>query len=184
MAIWPGSTRGTFARLVLPHLAAAYDLARWLVRDPADAQDVVQEALLRAWRGFDGLRGSEARPWLLTIVRHCAYRHLAKVRRATDNVVPFDEALHATAGAVGWDGGEPNPERSAASRAELRQLRLALLTLPIAQREAVVLRELHGLDYREIAAAQGVPIGTVMSRLARGRAALREALARRREEMA
>jgi RNA polymerase sigma factor (sigma-70 family) len=163
-----------FEALVMPHLPAAYDLARWLVGGSPEAQDVVQEACVRALRGFEGLRGDDARPWLLAIVRNCALRHIARRQRAA-NVIAFDEALHGHAEAA----SQPGPERQAEARAAGRALHDALDELPPAFREAVVLRELHGLSYREIAQVQDVPAGTVMSRLARGRALLRAALQRR-----
>lgn len=163
-----------FEALVMPHLPAAYDLARWLVGGSAEAQDVVQDACLRALRGFDGLRGDDARPWLLAIVRNCAWRHIAGRRRAA-NVIAFDEVLHGQ----GEIGSQPGPERHAEARAAGRTLHAALAELPAAFREAIVLRELHGLSYREIALVQNAPAGTVMSRLARGRALLRAALDRR-----
>jgi RNA polymerase sigma-70 factor (ECF subfamily) len=162
---------GRFAALVLPHLDAAFNLARWLVRDPHDAQDVVQDALVRALRHFDGFRGGDPRPWLLAIVRNAAFAWLG-ARRPGEVEVPDDELDAALAG--GTPSGDP--ETLAIRRAERREIDAAIAALPIAFREAVVLRELEELSYRDIARITGVPIGTVMSRLSRGRHLLAEAL--------
>ena len=160
-----------FAASVLPHLDAAYNLARWLVRDPHDAQDVVQDALVRALRHFDGFRGGDPRPWLLAIVRNAAFAWLG-ARRPGEVEVPDDELDAALA--VGAPPGDP--ETLAIRRAERREIDAAIATLPIAFREAVVLRELEELSYRDIARITDVPIGTVMSRLSRGRRLLADAL--------
>ncbi len=173
--------RRRFERLALPHLDAAYNLARWLTRDDQDAQDVVQEAVLRALRYFAGFHGEQARPWLLQIVRHTTWSWLERNRPG--EVVPFDEALHddggpdAASGAWGL-AAPPSPEPSAvlARHADRTRLHAALAGLPIVFREALVLRELEDLSYQEIARIAGVPVGTVMSRLSRGRALLRRAL--------
>ncbi len=163
-----------FEDVVLPHLDDAYTLARYLVRDEHDAQDVVQDACLRALRHFETLRG-DGRAWLLAIVRNCA-RTWYRGRRAAAATTEFDEELHS---------GEP--DRAAAdarlARGEAREtLRQALDGLAPEFREVIVLRELSGLSYQEIAEATGSPIGTVMSRLARGRQKLLEALGPRVEE--
>ena len=160
-----------FAASVLPHLDAAYNLARWLVRDAHDAQDVVQDALVRALRHFDGFRGGDPRPWLLAIVRNAAFAWLG-ARRPGDVEVPDDELDAALA-----DGAPPSdPESLAIRRAERREIDAAIAALPIAFREAVVLRELEELSYRDIARITDVPIGTVMSRLSRARHLLAVAL--------
>jgi RNA polymerase sigma-70 factor (ECF subfamily) len=163
--------QGRFAASVLPHLDAAYNLARWLVRDAHDAQDVVQDALVRALRHFDGFRGGDARPWLLAIVRNAAFAWLG-ARRPGEAEVPDDELDAALA-----VGAPPSdPEALAIRRAERREIDAAIAALPIAFREAVVLRELEELSYRDIARITDVPIGTVMSRLSRGRNLLADAL--------
>ena len=163
--------QGRFAASVLPHLDAAYNLARWLVRDAHDAQDVVQDALVRALRHFDGFRGGDPRPWLLAIVRNAAFAWLGS-RRPGEVEVPDDELDAALA-----VGAPPSdPESLAIRRAERREIDAAIAALPIAFREAVVLRELEELSYRDIARITDVPIGTVMSRLSRARHLLAVAL--------
>ena len=160
-----------FAASVLPHLDAAYNLARWLVRDAHDAQDVVQDALVRALRHFDGFRGGDPRPWLLAIVRNAAFAWLG-ARRLGKVEVPDDELDAALA-----VGAPPSdPESLAIRRAERREIDAAIAALPIALREVVVLREIEELSYRDIARITDVPIGTVMSRLSRGRRLLADAL--------
>jgi RNA polymerase sigma-70 factor (ECF subfamily) len=160
-----------FAAAVLPHLDAAYNLARWLVRDAHDAQDVVQDALVRALRHFDGFRGGDPRPWLLAIVRNAAFAWLG-ARRPGEVEVPDDELDAALA-----VGAPPSdPESLAIRRAERREIDAAIAALPIAFREALVLRELEELSYRDIARITDVPIGTVMSRLSRARHLLATAL--------
>ena len=167
-------TRGSatpegFDDVVLPHLDAAYNLARWLVQNPHDAEDIVQEAYLRAWKFFGGYRGGDSRAWVLRIVRNASYSFLEK-NRAADLAVEFDEALHAT------DLGPRDAEATLLQSADNRALREALKELPVNFREVLILRELEGMSYKEIAEVTGVPIGTVMSGLARGRAQLRERL--------
>ena len=168
---------GRFERLVLPHLDAAYNLARWLTRDDHDAEDVVQEAFARALRYFDSLREGDARAWLLAIVRNTGYTWLEKNRPA--EVVALEDS-----GLVGADGEvaghaappEANPEVVVLLSAQRKLVNQALEELPIAYREVLVMRELEDLSYKEIAQIAGVPIGTVMSRLARGREVLRKTL--------
>jgi RNA polymerase sigma-70 factor, ECF subfamily len=156
-----------FETLALQHLDAAYNLARWLVRNDDDANDIVQDAYLRAMRAFDGFRGDNARPWLLAIVRNTAFTWLRK-NRPSDVHVPYEEDIHGDARAEG--GPEPQtPEHHALRTENRRAINEALARLPVEMREAVVLRELEDLSYREIAAVQAIPIGTVMSRLSRGR---------------
>ena len=161
-----------FAASVLPHLDAAYNLARWLVRDAHDAQDVVQDAMLRALRHFEGLRGVDARPWLLAIVRNAAWTWL-KARRPAELVELSDDELDA---ALASDAPDMNPESLAIRRTERLAIDTAIASLPIAFRETLILRELEELSYREIAQVLDVPIGTVMSRLARARALLARTL--------
>jgi RNA polymerase sigma-70 factor (ECF subfamily) len=151
-----------FERQVLPHLDAAYNLARLLMRKDQDAEDVVQEAALRAFRFFDSFRGENSRAWFLSIVRNTAFTALKRNRMDEETVV-FDEELH----------GEQVPQLDpgiSLDRAQDRQtVRAAIEQLPTEFREAITLRELEGMSYKEIADIAGVPIGTIMSRLARAR---------------
>ena len=167
-----------FQEIALPHLDAAYNLARWLARNDDDAQDIVQEAFLRAFKSFAGFRGASGRPWLLTIVRNTCYTWLREHRAALLEV-PYDDEL---AGADAYpDRGDGNPEAILASTEDRRLFDAALGALPIEFREAVVLRDVEDLSYKEIANVAAIPIGTVMSRLARGRRMLFAELTRRRE---
>ena len=151
-----------FERTVLPHLHAAYNVARWLTRNDQDAEDVVQEAYLRAWKFFGSFRGGESRPWLLTIVRRTCYSWLQH-NRAQEPVTAFDDEHHSVA------NEEANPETLLLHRVQAQELRQALEALPLAFREVIILRELEDCSYKEIAAIADVPLGTVMSRLARAR---------------
>lgn len=166
-----------FEQLALQHLEAAYNLAFWLVRSRQDAEDVVQEAYLRALRAFAGFHGDDMRPWLLAIVRHTAYRWLNS-RRRSSNVISIEEAYagYNDRGPAELATHEPNAEARLIGAAEHDYLLRALAQLPAAFREVVVLREIEGLTYREIAAVTGAPIGTIMSRLSRGRRDLRQTL--------
>ena len=151
-----------FERQVLPHLDAAYNLARFLLRNDQDAEDVVQEAALRAFRFFESFRGENSRAWFLSIVRNTAFTAL-KRNRMNEETVVFDEELH---------GGQIPPLDAglALDRAHDRQtVRAAIEQLPAEFREAITLRELEGMSYKEVADIVGVPIGTIMSRLARAR---------------
>ena len=168
----PGQAGG-FEEVVLPHLDAAYNLARWLVRKPQDAEDIVQEAYLRAFKFFGGYQGGDARSWVLKIVRNTSYSFLEKNRPA-ELAEEFDEEVHM---AVVEQAGA---ETALLQSADSRMLREALDELPVNFREVIVLRELEGLAYKEIAEVKGVPIGTVMSSLARARTQLRERLIRLR----
>jgi len=161
--------RARFEALAVPHLDAAYNLARWLSRDDHDAADIVQDAFLRAFDAFDNLRGDDARPWLLAIVRNTCFGWLARNRPALR--ITFDEELHAE------PDPEADPERIALRAQDRERIDRALARLPIVFREVIVLRELEDLAYREIAQVLDAPIGTVMSRLARGRRLLAAALA-------
>jgi len=179
-------TAGTrFEAAVLPHLDAAYNLARWLTRDDHAAQDVVQEAYLRALKFFGSFRGGDGKGWILAIVRNTCFDWL-KQRRAQDLHEPFDEEIHTPdydrAGRT-MGGAAGNPENSAVSSITAERLDAALGQLPADYREALVLRELEGLSYKEIATITNVPIGTVMSRLARAREQLRKRLHLEREEL-
>jgi RNA polymerase sigma factor (sigma-70 family) len=159
--------RRRFEAQALPHMDAAYNLARWLARSPGDADDIVQDAMLRAWRAFDGFRGGDIRPWLLTIVRNCWRSAGAETKRRAHAPLPEEEGdvLVST---------EADPETVAVAASERRKLNEAVALLPDEFREALILREIEDMSYREIAEMTGVPIGTVMSRLARARALLRE----------
>jgi RNA polymerase sigma-70 factor (ECF subfamily) len=156
---------------LLPHLDAAYNLARWLVRNETDAHDVVQESYLRAFRYADGLRGADGRAWLLTIVRNTAYTWL---RRRRTEELPATDTLADDADPTALD-----PAVALVRHADRTMVREAIEALPIEFREAIVLREIEGLTYKEIAAVIDVPLGTVMSRLARARARLHRELSRR-----
>jgi RNA polymerase sigma-70 factor (ECF subfamily) len=161
-----------FQAMVVPYLDAAYNLAHWLTRDDADAQDVVQEAMLRALRYFDSFHGADARVWLLAIVRNTFYTLRAKhaPEAARD---PLDEESHPLV------DPQPSPETVALLAVDVGSLQDALARLPAAWREVLVLRELEECSYKEIAAITGQKIGTVMSRLARARERLREELTHR-----
>ena len=165
-----------FERAVLPYLDAAYNLARWLTRNDEDAQDVVQEAVLRAFRYFDSMKDTDARAWLLAIVRNTGYTWLEKNRPS--ELVAFDEGAMAMEieNSVHRISPETNPEVILLQGAQRKLVAQALEDLPVAYREVLVLRELEDLSYKEIAHIAGVPIGTVMSRLARGREVLRRML--------
>jgi RNA polymerase sigma-70 factor (ECF subfamily) len=160
----------SFEETVLPHLSAAYNLARWLTRNDQDAEDAVQEAYLRAFRSFDGFRGvSEGRAWLLTIVRNTCYTRL-KQDRMTELTDAFDEEIHGVEDEVG------NPEALLVEKANVQRLRRALEELPAEFREVIVLRELEDMSYSQIAELVAIPMGTVMSRLARARQRLQQLL--------
>ncbi|MGC3962812.1 MAG: sigma-70 family RNA polymerase sigma factor [Rhodocyclaceae bacterium] len=156
-----------FEALVLPHMHSAYDFARWLTHNDQDARDIVQDAFLRAFRFFDGFHGSDARPWLLSIVRNTFYTWYEQNRMYCARAEVFDEVIHGQsldATAVSND-----PEALLIRRERNAQVAGAVRQLRIEYREVIVLRELEDLAYREIANIVGVPIGTVMSRLARAR---------------
>lgn len=168
--------RERFERLMLPHLDAAYTLARWLMRDEERAREAVQEACLRALRYFASFRGEDGRPWLLGIVRNACYEMLQREQHAAASL--DEEALEEHAVGPGTVRVLPvNPEAAAIDRARREAVRRCLEEMPFCYREVLVLRELHGCPYREIAAIAGVPIGTVMSRLARARRLLLAKLA-------
>ena len=160
--IEPTAKAMNFEEAVMPHMDAAYNLARWLTRNDADAQDMVQEAFLRALRFFSGFRGTDARAWLLTIVRNTCYTWLRR-NRSPELSCDFDELVLAR------ESEGPDPETEQLKKAQAQMVNEAIEKLPIEFREVVVLRELEELSYKEIALVLGVPIGTVMSRLARAR---------------
>jgi RNA polymerase sigma-70 factor (ECF subfamily) len=165
--------RHSFDLLMLPHMDAAWNLARWLMRNDHDAEDVVQDAFVRAWRFYDGFHGSQSRPWLLAIVRNTAYSWMEKNRGGHE--LEDDDRI---------DEGDVDigPEALAIRGDEKRRLNVALDLLPAQYREVIVLRELEDFSYREIAQIAAIPVGTVMSRLARGRKLLTNLLAAGRKE--
>jgi RNA polymerase sigma-70 factor (ECF subfamily) len=159
-----------FEQLILPHLDAGYNLARWLTGNDRDAEDVTQEACLRALKFFAGFRGGNARAWFLTVVRHTTWTWMRRERGAREEM-EFDEELH------GGEDLSTNPETVLMRKADVEAVRQAIEALPPEFREVLVLRELEGCAYKEIAEIAGIPVGTVMSRLARARAQLQAALA-------
>ena len=170
------SSNADFEALVLEHLGAAYNLARWLMRNPHDAEDAVQDACIRALRGFGGYDGGSAEAWLLTIVRNVCLtrlRHSAspKVVRLDDVMAQVD-VISATRG----EGSPDSPDTQLIAKLDRNRVSQAIARLPEGFREVVVLREIEELSYQDIASIVGVPIGTVMSRLARGRERLRALL--------
>jgi RNA polymerase sigma-70 factor, ECF subfamily len=158
-----------FERAIFPHLDAAYNLARWLMRNEQDAQDIAQEAYLRALRFFPGFRGGDPRAWLLKIVRNTCYTWL-HVNRPLQDAAEFDESLFRS------DSCAPNPEEVVLQKDSDTLVRKALEKLPPNFREVIILRELEGMSYREIADITGMPAGTVMSSLSRARGCLRQLL--------
>ena len=168
------SNRKAFETLVLPHLDAAYNLARWLLRSDQAAEDAVQEASLRAFRYIDALRGDDARPWLLGIVRNACFTMLERQRNGPD-LVDFDTAeFEAALGAA--PGSASDPVAHLQRRRARVEIDAAIRALSPPLREVIVLREFEELDYAQIASIAAVPIGTVMSRLSRAREKLRAAL--------
>lgn len=163
--------QGDFERVMLPHLDSAHNLARWLVRDPSIAEDVVQDAYERACKYFAGFRGGSGRAWLLQIVRNTAYSALKVQQRGAS----VSSGTHADdEDGVDMDLPDPNPgpEATLAQRQDLAALDVALNALPVAWRECLLLREVEALSYKEMARIMNVPIGTVMSRLSRARQSL------------
>ena len=172
-----------FRRIVMPHIDEAYRLAHWLTGNRTDAEDVVQDASLRAFRAIREYAGGNARSWVLSIVRNTAYSWLRKNRSSAVVIVEDLEAVER-------ERAEPveiqveTPEASLIAKADAEQLRTAIAALPMPFRETLVLRDLEGLDYREIAEATQVPIGTVMSRLARARRKLMSIIAQSDDRVA
>jgi len=161
--------RKHFEQTVLPHLDAAYNLARWLIGEPQDAEDVVQESILRAFRFFEGFRGDDARAWLLTIVRNTAYTWLRE-NRSQKGIMSFDDDQ------VSIDTPSTDSEELLIQTLDQESLHQAIAALPVEFREMVILHDLEGLAYKEIALIVKIPIGTVMSRLSRARKRLYEQL--------
>ena len=161
-----------FEETIMPHLDAGYNLARWLTRNEHDAQDVAQDAFLRAFKFFGGFHGGNSRSWLLSIVRNTAYTWLQKNRRQEVATV-FDEEVHDI------EDTSSSPEALLLKNSDRQEIMRALEELPVEFREVMVLRELEGMSYKEIAEMAEVPIGTVMSRLARARKQLQQALGQR-----
>jgi RNA polymerase sigma-70 factor (ECF subfamily) len=158
-----------FEQAVLPHLDATYNLARWLMRNEQDAQDAVQEAYLRAFRFFPGFRGGDARAWLMKIVRNTCYTCL-RANRPMQDATEFDETV------LILDSQPPNLEQAALQNDSDSSVRRAVEGLPTSFREVLILREIEGMSYKEIAEITGMPTGTVMSSLSRARSRLRQAL--------
>jgi RNA polymerase sigma factor (sigma-70 family) len=174
--------RSQFSTVVTPHLSDAFTMALWLTGDRADAEDIVQEACLRAFRAIATYSGGSARAWVLTIVRNTAYSWLRKNRRAEFIAVDdlaADERELAERGANIYDLISADPESELIARADAARLRVAIERLPPKFREAIVLRDIQGLEYAEIAEVASIPLGTVMSRLARARRQLIAAIGQR-----
>ena len=172
-----GEERRRFEETFLPYLDAAYNLARWIVQHDQDAQDVVQEAYLRAFKGYHGFRGGNGRAWLLTIVRNTAYNWISR-HAADEKLVPYEEEKHAEIVSFNESTKEIVSEK-------LKEyLQSALRRLPTQLREIVILYEVEGLSYKELALALGLPPGTVMSRLSRARRRLQQEFAQVRSSEA
>ena len=169
-----------FAEVFLPHLVDAFRLARWLAGSRIDAEDIVQEASLRAFKAIRGFSGGDSRAWVLTIVRNTSYSWLSKNRPSA--VVLKDDIDQGVRDRIdrSADAEEETPETVLIAKIEAQEVRKAMTALPIPFREVLVLREIHGLDYRAIAEVSAIPIGTVMSRLARARRLLLAAVSRGR----
>jgi len=160
-----------FERTMLVHQHAAYNLALWLMRDPADAEDIVQTAYVKAFEHFASFRGGNAAGWMLTIVRNTAYNWLQKAKR-NSNLISFDEVLHSNTEHSQPSFATMNPEETLSAIASGTQIMAAIERLPVEYREVFFLREIEGFSYQEIAETTQVPKGTVMSRLSRARAQL------------
>ena len=167
--------RQRFEQIMLVHHRAAYNLALWLLRDPADAEDIVQTAYLKAFDHFDSFQGGNAAGWILTIVRNTAY-NLLQSKKRNSNLVSFDEALHGGSEFGQSSFSTLNPEETLIAIATGTQIMEAIERLPVEYREVFFLREIEGYSYQEIAETTQVPKGTVMSRLSRARAQLQKLL--------
>jgi len=164
-----------FEQSVLPHLDAAYNLARWLTRNEHDAEDMAQESYLRAFKFFDGFHGTDARAWLLAIVRNTCYTWLQQ-NRGRETMASFDEEIHTI------ENEASNPAKLVLKSDDREMLKQALEELPVEFREVVVLRDLEELSYKQVAEIANIPLGTVMSRLARARERLKRLLCARLKE--
>ena len=162
MQLQGADERARFEQALLPHLDAAYNLARWLTRDDHDAEDVVQEAYVRALKSFGGFHGVDGRAWLLAIVRNACYTWLQR-KQVRQPATAFDEEIHS------GDAGAVTPVTLLLQDEDKQAVHRAVEELPVDLRLVIVLRELEGMSYKEIAAIAGIPMGTVMSRLARAR---------------
>ena len=169
-----GGNMARFEAMVLPHLDSAYNLARWMTRDASDAEDIAQEAMLRAFRFFDGFRGQDARVWLMTIVRNTYLSWIGR-KMPKQNSTEFDERLHTDIEAT------LTPESHMIRQTTVDQVRRGIEHLPPEYREVILMRELEQMSYKEIAAITHSPLGTVMSRLARARSMLRQLIAGERK---
>jgi RNA polymerase sigma-70 factor, ECF subfamily len=165
------NTLARFEEVILPHMDAAYNLARWLTRNDHDAEDLVQESYLRAFKFFGSFHGANARGWLLTIVRNTCYTWFRE-NRAEELTTSFNEEIHST------EADPFDPQKLLLQRESSQLLKQALEELPLEFREVLVLRELEGLSYKEIAVIVDIPPGTVMSRLARARTRLKQCLSK------
>jgi RNA polymerase sigma-70 factor (ECF subfamily) len=165
------NTLARFEEVILPHMDAAYNLARWLARNDHDAEDLVQESYLRAFKFFGSFHGANARGWLLTIVRNTCYTWFRE-NRAEELTTSFNEEIHST------EADPFDPQKLLLQRESSQLLKQALEELPLEFREVLVLRELEGLSYKEIAVIADIPPGTVMSRLARARTRLKQCLSK------
>jgi RNA polymerase sigma factor (sigma-70 family) len=172
-----GEERRRFEEIFLPFLDAAYNLARWIVQHDQDAQDIVQEAYMRAFKGYHGFRGGNGRAWLLTIVRNTAYTWINR-HAADEKLVPYEEEKHASIISFNQPGNEIVNEK------RKEYLQSALERLPTEFREIIILYELEGLSYKELALTLGLPVGTVMSRLSRARRRLQQEFAQFRNSEA
>jgi len=164
-----------FEQSILPHLDAAYNLARWLTRNEHDAEDMAQESYLRAFKFFDGFHGTDARAWLLAIVRNTCYTWLQQ-NRGRETMASFDEEIHTI------ENEASNPAKLVLKSDDREMLKQALEELPVEFREVVVLRDLEELSYKQVAEIANIPLGTVMSRLARARERLKRLLCARLKE--
>ena len=164
-----------FEQSILPHLDAAYNLARWLTRNEHDAEDMAQESYLRAFKFFDGFRGTDARAWLLAIVRNTCYTWLQQ-NRGRETMASFDEEIHTI------ENEASNPAKLVLKSDDREMLKQALEELPVEFRQVVVLRDLEELSYKQVAEIANIPLGTVMSRLARARERLKRILCARLKE--
>jgi RNA polymerase sigma factor (sigma-70 family) len=175
MSVFTGKRHSAFESAILPHFDAAFNLARWLTRNDQDAEDIVQESCVRALKYFAGYHGGDAKAWLLTIVRNACYTHLRR-HRAHEAMLPFDDEL------LNLVSDAYNPETIFLKSVDTDAIYRALETLPVEFREVIILREMEGLSYKEIAEVAEIPVGTVMSRLARARHRLQRCLSESQEK--